>query len=84
MAPIGTATGLAHGVASATARLPGHATTRLTDGAIAGRVASSWLSPVWGSSGLTVGNSRFVVLVSGDLSPREMVRVADSLKVDAQ
>ncbi len=84
MAPVGKKTGLAPSMARAAARLGGHATTRLTHDAFAGRVASSWLSPVSGSSGLAVGNSRFVVLVSGDLAPSEMVRVAESLEAGAQ
>jgi hypothetical protein len=82
-APIGKATELPQSMAGAAARLPGHVTTRLTHGAFAGKVASTWFDAVSGQVGLTVGNGRFVVLVSGDLAPSEMVRVADSLEAGA-
>ena len=75
-------TGLVPSMARAAARLGGYATTRLTDRAFAGRVASTWSDPIGGTTGLTVGNGHFVVLVSGDLSLREMVHVADSLEAD--
>ena len=85
MAPIAKQdTGLVPSMARAAARLAGHATTRLTDRAFAGRVASTWLNPVGGTTGLTVGNGHFVVFVSGDLSLHEMVHVADSLQTDTQ
>jgi len=84
MAPIGTATGLAQGVASATARCLVTRPRGLPTAPLPAESPHLGSARFGAVSGLTVGNSRFVVLVSGDLSPREMVRVADSLKVDAQ
>jgi hypothetical protein len=80
IAPIGTATGVATGVAQAVTRLPGHATSVLASGALAGRTASYWLDAAGGTSGLVVSGHDLLVFISGDLSPQEMLRVAASLK----
>lgn len=80
--PVGRGTGVPWSMRHAIARQRGSTTVVLAGGAFAHSLASYWFDPSWGSSGLTVSDTRFIVFVSGDLSPREMLRVASSLAGD--
>jgi hypothetical protein len=80
MAPIGSDTGVPGGLANAVTRLVGHATSVLDGGDLAGRTASYWFDPSLGSLGLVVSNDSVIVFITGDLSPHEMLGVANSLR----